>query len=699
MQTPDTGGLAAFDTTGIAAGDTTAAAMGTTTTGISGTGLPPGATPTAGAGGASPAELGAQAVAARGWAPELSSRFMSNNDNVEGSADVRTTFADPSGIALTNVIGYAETFNRVRGDQAQTRRMTNSLAIPLRGEGLQLGINTINTKTDRSGQAINAAAISTEIDQRGGQASIMFSRRLSTVPLVGRLDTVTRGLAFNAYYGRDVAGSRTDQRTTNIVGSSTNRRSGTGNSWGAGVAFDRFRWVTLRARAGRLRRTNDDTIEQIIRADSTSTLVTESTSEGDTAGVEVSVPRIGPFHAISFGLRSAAGDETRPENATGSRGQGTGTGFQLETTRFYSRAFNAAATLRPFRYLNTTLTVSAARDSTSYFIKRTAFSDTKRFNWKADNRLTFWKGAALVVTYESNRSDIDRDVIDSVLVKNPQTHVDEGRRLFAEVSKPFTKSLNLRIAGEIRLDQGFYPHPTNQGFSDMDQFRTELRAVLTGNMTAHATGGVTAYYRTYNQDFLDPRQSARSKDESEYVVRPTYTWVVNERITIRQNFGLESKVIDDIFAPQNSTLNRKHYMTAALTFSPRKRLSFDGVYDYLLQDSGKYTTSPARSGRFFALEQRSKKDQIHIGANVVVIPGGKLTFSSQQTSNRVRTFTGAGAPARITEQGTLRLGFTSVLNVGELKLDARVFRLQNFSNQSTTRDVFYNSDATLTWTF
>jgi hypothetical protein len=647
------------------------------------------------------AALANKAMMARGWAPEFVSRFLSTNDNLTGSVDLRSTLTDPSGVVLSNNIGYEESYNQLRNDQSETRRLTNALLIPLRGQGLTLNVTTANSRAEIGGRAVTAAAsaLRTNSDTRSGQASVKVSQRLDRSALLDPMDVVVRGLGVNAFYGYDVSGSRTDRTTTSRAGSSSNRRRGIGKSYGAGITFDRFAWMSVSARLGRLRRTNDDTIQQFVTADSLTRLDSESESEGDTTSVDVTMPAVGPVQSVTLGFRTSRGDETRPENATGSSGQTVSTGFQFETTSFYSRAFNATVKVQPVTRLNTTVTVGVARDSTSYRLKRQAFTDTRRHNWRLDNRLSFWKGTTLAVIYESSYADINRDVIIDTLglVTNPQTHSDEQRRLRTEIAKAVTTTMNVQVYGEVKLDQGFYKHPTNQGLSDLDQFRTELGIVVTGAIKTGTTGGVTAYLRTYDQAFIDARQSARSKDETEYVVRPIYTWAVNERIVVKQNFGLESKVLDDIFNPRNSTLNRKHYVTTAVSYAPRPRLTLDAAHDYLLQDSGKYTTVTGREGRFFALEQRSKRDQITVSAHVKLITADKLVFTSTQTTNRIRT-SRPNTRQTITEQGTLRLGFTSKLQVGELKLDSRVFRLQNF-NAGLDRDVFYNADATLTWTF
>jgi hypothetical protein len=454
----------------------------------------------------------------------------------------------------------------------------------------------------------------------------------------------------------------------------------------------------MRARIGRLRRANDDETQQFITSDSLIRRDSDSESEGDTTSVDITIPAAGFVRSVTFGFRDARGEDTAPEQQTGASGQNTGTGFQFETTSFRSRVFNVAATLQPIARLNTNVTVGVSRDSTSYAIKRLQFSDSKRFNFKVDNKYQFASGATLGLIVEASRADINRDVFVDSLETNPLTHEDRQNRVFTEFTKPLTTTMNLRVYGEIKLDQGFYRHPVPvQGKSDLDQFRSEVGSTLSGALFGGATGGVTAYVRIYNQAFIDRRRSAGSRDETEYVIRPNYTWPITSRVSLRQNFGLESKVIEPIFNPQNSTLNRKHYSTTGLTYSPVQRLSIDGTYDYLLQDAGKYISIAGEEGRFFVREQRSKRDQVNLGVQYALIAGDKLVFSTQQTANRIRTSLG-DAPARVTEQSTLRIGFTSKLQIGELKLDARLFRLKNY-NADLDQPTVWNGDATLVWTF
>jgi len=687
--TATTGAGGAADLAAMAAAASAAAAAAGTTT----TTAPGGANP------ALMAALAAQAAAARGWAPELTSKFSSSNDNMTGAADLKTTFSDPSGLTLANTIGSEKNINKLRNDQQETHRLTNALSIPLPGKWLSMNLTTANTRTNLDAGPRNNAVSKRDTDMRSGQASLRLSRPLDRTPGLERMGGIVRGLTLNGFYGYDVSASRNNLGIEGNPGASSNRRRGTGNAYGAGVTFDRLRWVTMRARIGRLRRNNDDTTLQFVRADSLIRRDQDSQGEGDTTSVDVTIPAVGIVQSITFGFRNARGEDTVPEPATGSSGQTiSGSGFQFETTSFRSRVFNVAATVRPLRRLNSAVTVSVARDSTNYRIKRLQFTDTRRVEFKIDNRLTFWKDATLGAIFEYKKADVNRDVFIDSLETNPLTHDDVQHRLYVEANKPLTASMRLIVSGEMKLDAGFYAHPVpNQGLSDLDQFRTELKAVLTGNLNARATGAVTAYVRTYDQAFIDRQRSASSRDETEYVVRPSYSWTVSDRVTVQQSFGLESKVIEPIFAPENSTLNRRHYASTTFTYRPLTRLRLDGAYDYLLQDSGKYTTLAGGGERFFSREQRSKKDQINLAANYTLISGDKLVFTSQETVNRFRTSFG-DSRSTVTEQRTLRLGFTSALQVGELKLDARMFRLQN-NNAQLDRDVVWNGDATLVWTF
>jgi len=213
--------------------------------------------------------------------------------------------------------------------------------------------------------------------------------------------------------------------------------------------------------------------------------------------------------------------------------------------------------------------------------------------------------------------------------------------------------------------------------------------------------------RTYDQAFIDRRRSAGSRDETEYVVRPSLTYQITPRFSLDQLYGLSSKVVDVVFDPADfsdpnqDTLNRNHFLQTHWSYKMTDRVQLDGKFDYLLQDNGFYPRDPETGARFFAPTARTKQDKIGLGVRFELVKGGKLVFTSNQESTRQHVtsfFGGEPTGVSVSESHNVALGLESKMNLGDFSLDCSVQRNQSF-NVSLNRSVYYNVQSSLSYLF
>jgi hypothetical protein len=486
----------------------------------------------------------------------------------------------------------------------------------------------------------------------------------------------------------------------------------------------------LRARAGRAS-SNDRHLSPNLVGAGTENGAASTESKGDTASVDITVPHVLGVSQLVVGLRGSSTEESYQDaNRTNTGSLGQIGAFVLETRRNYSRSLNltggsqpiesmyqalrhAGLDLRPLdaigKRFNLNVVVQAGRDSISYKVRRDGFSDVKRWSWSLDSGFRVWRDEKLQLKYDASHSDNNQDEARNPI--NSQTRIDEDRKLYAEYTHAFTggpapgaapgsspagAGTKLNVYSEIRLTQSFYRHEGPQGLGDQDQLRTRLGLEFDGRISANTSAHVTAYVRTYDQSFIDSRRSSNSSNETEYVVRPSFRWVVNDRLTVEQRYGLSSKVLDQIYDEGRSTLDRNHFMTTTMGYALTPRLQLSSEYNYLLQDNGLYDVTSA----LFSPAARTKKDAIGLGVSYAVLPNGKLSFVSRQDATREHrtTFSATGNSTAVNNLGNLALGLDSNLQMGELFLNCGMRRNQSF-NVSLNRNVYYNVDASIRYRF
>lgn len=683
------------DSTDSAAADSAAAANGSST---------PGSDAASGAQGAN-AAAAAAALTRRGFAPELSAGLSSTNDNMRLNSDLRTSFSDASGISLSSTLSYGEDISLTQKTNTETRGLTNSFSLPLKKQGMLFSLSTSNRKLDRAGQrTITNVRTSNSSDDRGAQFSATLSRPLSQLPGLspeGSWANRLRGLNASSFYSRNFSQNVQSIIATAGTASGGREHDGSGNAYGAGLSVDRFdKWFTVKARVGRMTVGNRDRSASLVRAENPAG-VEESTSEGDTATVDVTVPGRWIVKTMVMNLRTSQGSDTYTDATRTNIGGQTGEigNFALETKSTFSQSVNLNATIRSLPKVETKVTLTVSRDSTSYALRLNQFSDSRRRNLRLENRLTYHPKGTLSVNYETNRNDINQDDPRNIRnPRNPLTRIDEERKLYVEVNQALTKTWKIRAFGEISLSQGFYEHPGPQGKNDRDELRLRTGLDMDGAIGSKVVGRVTMYVRGFDQSFIDRLRSASSKEEREYVVRPSFTYTIRPGIVVSQNYGLSSKVVDEIFNPNRNTLNRNHFMNTSLSYRLTGTVSLTANYDYLLQENGLYRAQPGSRHRFLAPQARTKKDGIGMGVSYGILKDGKLTFVSQQEATRERITDFGTGRQTIVERGNLRLGFDSKLKLGDLNLDCRLSRNQSF-NVALNRNVYYNIDSKLSVTF
>ena len=635
------------------------------------------------------AALAAAATANRGFAPRLESTLRSSNDAMNMNTTVSSDFRDPSGASVTSTISYGDDISLTQNTDQTTRGLSNLFSLPLRSQGLQFDLSTSNRKLERVGSvSLNNARTRNTSDDRGATAKAGMSRQLLA------------GLGANTFYARTFAQNEQNIQVTQETDTGRRRHQGTGQSYGLGVNFDRMKWMTLKARLGRNLTSNMDRSLSFARPGNEDGRM-ESTSRGDTASVDATLPVAGWLTKLTVGFRTSRAEDSYTDVAPTTSGTPTGQigNYALETRRNFSRSLQVAAGIQPLKRLTLNFNVLASRDSVSYALRPNLFSDAQKLNLTGNGRLNYGKNNALVVNFESMQSDVDQDEPRNPV--NALTRLDKDNKLYAEVAHGFTATFKVKAYGEIRLTQGFYAHPGPQGKGDRDELRTRLGLDLDGQIHSKATGRVSAYLRTYDQAFIDPRRSSSSKNETEYVVRPSFTYRISPQISVDQSYGLSATVLDQVFNPGLSTLNRNHFMRTHMDYTATARLHLGGDYDYVLQDNGRYTREPGTDVRGFSPEARTKRDGLGIGLRYRVLEGDKLVFTSRQEYVRERrtTFVGGNAVnTAITERGNLALGLDSQFDVGEFKLRCALRRNQSF-NVALNRKVYYNVESTLSYTF
>ncbi|MFQ5600533.1 MAG: hypothetical protein ACE5G2_08265, partial [Candidatus Krumholzibacteriia bacterium] len=315
-------------------------------------------------------QAAARVAAERGYAPELTASLSSSNDNMKLASSLQSTFTDVSGISLTSSLSYGEDISLTQNTESETRSIRNSFSLPIPSQGLSFMLSTSNRRMDRFGtRSITQDRTRDATEDRSATLSGTIGRDLMA------------GLRANASYSRTF--NQNEQDIAATAGSSQGRREheSAGNSFGFGARFDRLAWIKVRGRFGRAMNSNLDRSPSFVTAGNPAG-ETESTSEGDTASVDVDMPIGKWLPQLTMGFKATRSEESFTDvSRTSAGGRANETDFALETRRNVSRSFRVSGRFEPLKALSTNFSVTIARDSVSYEVRPNQFRDTKRTDW------------------------------------------------------------------------------------------------------------------------------------------------------------------------------------------------------------------------------------------------------------------------------------------------------------------------------
>ena len=164
---------------------------------------------------------------------------------------------------------------------------------------------------------------------------------------------------------------------------------------------------------------------------------------------------------------------------------------------------------------------------------------------------------------------------------------------------------------------------------------------------------------------------------------------------------MSSKVLEEVYNPSRDTLNRNHFLQTNWKYKFNTRVSFSGLFNYIIQDNGAFLDDPSTvsTKRFFSPVVENRKNEARVQVQYAVLADGKLSISSSQQITRDRRTSFSGSPGvNTTRRSNFALSVNSVIQLGDFKLDSRATRNQNI-NSSFNRAVFFNVDTTITYAF
>lgn len=341
------------------------------------------------------------------------------------------------------------------------------------------------------------------------------------------------------------------------------------------------------------------------------------------------------------------------------------------------------------------LKVIAAHDELQYAydVQDTRFSRTVTDGVMGTVNYTMpWK-TTTAVTFENNEAlrDLGPQSIGSV--------TDKRKKVGISLDHHFTQTLAFSMLGSTQLQQSFYVN-YEKNPRDRDQVDTNINAQLTSSPFKKISAKVSAIYTNSQFINIDSTQSGNNRTRTLWELRPAFTYFVNERLSIIQNYALTFDYSDYDFKSSENYLDRNLTFSNEFQYHPTKKVGLMFRYDLLNHDNGSYLYDAETGGDVLTIRSKDRRDRTDIRVDYALKKEIAVFAENAYTRSEDRV-TGSSIVTKTTD-GQIEVG-TNVnytWGTGGRMLRITVSRVKRFSEfGSELEKNYWNAQSTFSYPF
>jgi hypothetical protein len=401
----------------------------------------------------------------------------------------------------------------------------------------------------------------------------------------------------------------------------------------------------------------------------------EFTGLGSTEDSLAAVVRVEFADSIRFDAshRVYNGDRTFADQGRGSLGGQTGGAENVfeETEERDTR--NTTIALSSYVFDRFGLKLAATRDEQifDYAIQTTRFSRTVVDGVTGTiSYMLPWQTSS-TVTFENSTSlrDLGPQSISSL--------TDKRKKVALVLSRRFTKTLSMDFNGSSGIQQSFYASYAENP-RDRDQLDSNLNLRISSQPFKKVSATVTLGYLNSSFINIDSTQSENNRTRELWELRPAFTYVVTDKFTIVQNYGLAIEYTDYDFKPNDNFLDRNITFSNEFQFRPTRAIDFRFEYALHLHDSGSYLPDPVTGERLLEVDTEDRRDRTNIRVDYRVTE--HVRFFAENRYSRREDRTPGTDEVDLNTDGSLHVGTSADYDWGAgRKLKFSVIRVKRFS--------------------
>jgi hypothetical protein len=290
---------------------------------------------------------------------------------------------------------------------------------------------------------------------------------------------------------------------------------------------------------------------------------------------------------------------------------------------------------------------------TDYAVTKTRFSHIVTNYLKGDLGYTLFTGTEFKAKLDLSRSLRDLGP------QSVSSFTERKRRLDLTLAHTFKGGFSFNVAAGTSLLQQFYVRYEDNP-RDLDQLENKVTVQLNSSAFKKLSANVYMMMQQTEYINIDETLSESNRTKTRYDFRPTLTYNMNDRISIKQTYGLAIEFTDHTFLPSDNFLDRNITFSNEVSARLTQKLRGRFYYGYTFHDRGSYLPDEGGGERYLTIDREDRRDQIRIDMDYQI--NTHLSIVGRQEYNRREDSTPGRSKITVNEDGGLEVGIRGSYN-------------------------------------
>jgi hypothetical protein len=222
-----------------------------------------------------------------------------------------------------------------------------------------------------------------------------------------------------------------------------------------------------------------------------------------------------------------------------------------------------------------------------------------------DVSYTLFTGTRVSVGFENQEGTRDLGPL------SPRSYDEKNKNGRMSVSHRFSNTFSAEVSATSRLTQSFYVR-YEENPRDRDQLDQTYSVRIGSTPFSKLNTSLSMSVMSSEVVNIDETLSDDNRTTTKYDFRPALTYKMNDRVSVKQNYGLAIEFTEITFTPDDNFLDRNITFSNEVLARLSNKLNGSFYYAFHLHDRGSYLPYEEGGERFLHVDRKDRRDQTRI---------------------------------------------------------------------------------------